>query len=149
MGSKKRHLIYKRKNGSNKKKYVKVYNNRNSGQILEDIVDNRLNKYKKFHTKHNCMYTVAENIEYHIGGVRYEIDNFFIRIYKGKKTLGLFEDKMGDHRGKAYKQLRRHVEYIKNNFDIDKIMCFYVHNYNRRTKKYQVEHVKTLDYRLE
>ena len=148
----KRHLIYKRKNGSNKKKYVKVYNNRNSGQILEDIIDKRLNHYKYYHTKNNTrvFYAVAENLKYTAANNRtYEIDNIVVRSYHGKKTVLLFEDKMGNHRTKAYTQLGRHVEHIKLEFDVDKIMCFYVHNYNRRKKSYDVEHVKTLDYRLE
>ena len=151
MGSKKRHLIYKRKNGKQTKHNGKqVYHN--SGQILEDIINKRLNHYKYYHTKNNTrvFYAVAENLKYTAANsITYEIDNIVVRSYHGKKTVLLFEDKMGNHRTKAYTQLGRHVEHIKLEFDVDKIMCFYVHNYNRRKKSYDVEHVKTLDYRLE
>ena len=37
----------------------------------------------------------------------------------------------------------------EENFIFDKIICFYAHGFNRRTKKYKIEHVKTLDYKLE
>ena len=142
----KRHLKYKRKNGKNKKSFRT--NNHNNGQILEDIINERLNKYKLGHREKGTFYSVAENVDYYVGGVRYEIDNFFIRNHNNKSTLALFEDKLGDHRGKAYKQLKRHVNYVKENFNFDKIICFYAHGLNRRTKKYKIEHVKTLDYVL-
>ena len=147
MGHKKRkRLLYKRKNGKNKKS--KNRNHHNSGQILEDLIDSRLQKYKSFHSKHGVFYAIGENVKYIMNDRTYEIDNNIVRLFHDKVTVAVIEAKMGEHQQKAYIQLGRHVEYIKNNYNVDRILCFYAHGYNKKTKKYKMNRVKDLEWRL-